>query len=73
MVVIFAISCIVLITAEIFLLAKKRLSTHEYIVSQWIKATIAGTIWVVYTVFEYIDGRWTRAGSFAMESFVLQQ
>ena len=73
MVVVFALSCIVLIGAEIFLFAKKRLSTRNYLVSQWIKATIAGTVWVICTVLNYIDSRWTRAGSFAMDSFVLQQ
>lgn len=73
MVIVFTGLSLLIVGAEIGLFVKKRLDARTYMVAQWVKATLAGTSWVVMEVFYFLYFAQRRAGDFAFENFIFQQ
>ncbi|KAI9844929.1 MAG: hypothetical protein M1837_005215 [Sclerophora amabilis] len=71
-VVAFSILTILIVAAEIVLFYRHALPARVYLVSQWVKATLAGTVWVVTNALQFAQWRSKYVFEFAFTSFLLQ-
>lgn len=74
MIVIVFICHTLLVLTEIYLFTKQKLSTRLYILSQWVKATLLGAVWLILEVVEYLgDKRYVLVWYFVISMFIYHQ